>query len=131
MAWRAWEGKGLPGELVREMLIEAVEKRFGAARRDGFDHLLEFLTGNGGAYIAADTRAVARSMGLLPVNTPLYSPQSNGMGTVLAQLAAAFEYFHEVHPHSSFKTRSPREFRRHQAVHVRQEPVQGSALNCE
>lgn len=30
MAWRAWEGKGLPGEPVREMLIEAVERRFGA-----------------------------------------------------------------------------------------------------
>ena len=30
MAWRAWPGKGLPGEPVREMLIEAVEKRFGA-----------------------------------------------------------------------------------------------------
>lgn len=29
MAWRAWEGKGLPGEPVREMLIEAVERRFG------------------------------------------------------------------------------------------------------
>ena len=30
LAFRAWEGKGLPGEPVREMLIEAVEKRFGA-----------------------------------------------------------------------------------------------------
>ena len=29
LAWRAWEGKGLPGEPVREMLIEAVERRFG------------------------------------------------------------------------------------------------------
>jgi putative transposase len=29
MAWRAWEGRSLPGEPVREMLIEAVEKRFG------------------------------------------------------------------------------------------------------
>ena len=29
MAFRAWEGKGPPGEPVREMLIEAVEKRFG------------------------------------------------------------------------------------------------------
>ena len=29
MAWRAWEGKGLPGEPVRDMLVEAVERRFG------------------------------------------------------------------------------------------------------
>jgi len=27
--FRPWEGKGLPGELSREMLIEAVEKRLG------------------------------------------------------------------------------------------------------
>ena len=152
MAWRAWEGKGLPGEPVREMLIEAVEKRFGAVEAIPAGHRLEFLTDNGGAYIAADTRAVARSLGLLPVNTPVCSPQSNGMAesfvntfkrdyvarmdlrdaaTVLAQLAAAFEHFNEVHPHSSLKMRSPREFRRHQAGQVRQEPVEGSALNCE
>lgn len=152
MAWRAWEGKGLPGEPVREMLIEAVEKRFGVVEAVPADHRLEFLTDNGGAYIAADTRAVARSLGLLPVNTPVCSPQSNGMAesfvntfkrdyvarmdlrdaaTVLAQLAAAFEHFNEVHPHSSLKMRSPREFRRHQAGQVRQEPVEGSALNCE
>ncbi len=30
MALRAWEGKRRPGEQVREMLMEAVEKRFGA-----------------------------------------------------------------------------------------------------
>jgi hypothetical protein len=30
--------------------------------------------------------------------------------TVLAQLPAAFEHFNEVHPHSSLKMRSPREF---------------------
>lgn len=30
LAWRAWPGRGLPGEPVREMLIEAVEKRFGS-----------------------------------------------------------------------------------------------------
>jgi len=27
LAWRAWQGKGLPGEPVREMLIEAVESK--------------------------------------------------------------------------------------------------------
>jgi hypothetical protein len=33
MAWRAWEGKGLPGEPLREMLIEAVERYPSADRR--------------------------------------------------------------------------------------------------
>ncbi len=72
-------------------------------------------------------------LGLKPINTPVCSPQSNGMAesfvntfrrdylsrmdlsdapTVLAQLPAAFEHFNEVHPHSSLKMRSPREFRR-------------------
>ena len=61
--------------------------------------------------IAAETRALARSLGLKPINTPVCSPQSNGMAesfvntfkrdyvarmdlrdvkTVLAQLSAAF-----------------------------------------
>ena len=79
MDWRAWSGKGLPGEPVREMLIEAVEKRFGAVEAIPAQHALEFLTDNGGAYIAEDTRRIARSLGLKSVNTPVRSPQSNGM----------------------------------------------------
>lgn len=116
------------------------------------DHQLEFLTDNGGAYIAADTRAMARSLGLMPVNTPVCSPQSNGMAesfvntfkrdyvtrmdlrdaaTVTVQLPAAFEHFNEVHPHSSLKMRSPREFRRHQAAQPHQDPSKDRALRCE
>lgn len=146
MAWRAWEGKGLPGEPVREMLIEAVERRFGAVEAVPADQALEFLSDNGGAYIAAETRALARSLGLKPINTPVCSPQSNGMAesfvntfkrdyvarmdlrdarAVLAQLPAAFEHFNEMHPHSSLKMRSPREFRRLQATGADQ------ALYCE
>jgi putative transposase len=149
---RAWEGKGLPGEPVREMLIEAVEKRFGSVEALPTDHRLEFLSDNGSAYIAADTRALARSLGLTPINTPVCSPQSNGMAesfvrtfkrdyvarmdlsdaaTVLAQLPAAFEHFNEVHPHSSLKMRSPREFRRHQAAQARRSTVQEAVLHCE
>lgn len=75
MALRAWEGKGQPGEQVREMLIEAVEKRFGAVEAVPTEHRLEFLTDNGGAYIAADTRAMARSPALSPINTPVCSLQ--------------------------------------------------------
>ncbi len=152
LAWRAWEGKGLPGEPVREMLIEAVERRFGAADAIPAGHQLEFLSDNGGAYIAAETRALARSLGLKPINTPVCSPQSNGMAesfvntfkrdyvarmdlrdvnTVLAQLSAAFEHFNEVHPHSSLKMRSPREFRRQRAEQVRQEPAMDQALYCD
>ena len=69
----------MPGEPVREMLIEAVEKRFGAVEAVPTDHRLQFLSDNGSAYIAYETRHIARSLGLTPVNTPVCSPQSNGM----------------------------------------------------
>ena len=112
LAYRAWIGKGLPGEPVCEMLIEAVEKRFGAVEAIPATHTLEFLSDNGSAYIAHSTRNLARALGLTPINTPVCSPQSNGMAesfvntfkrdyvgrmdlsnaiAVLAQLPAAFE----------------------------------------
>lgn len=112
-------------------------------------HTLEFLTDNGGAYIAEDTRRIARLLGLKPINTPVCSPQSNGMAesfvntfrrdylsrmdlsdapTVLAQLPAAFEHFNEVHPHSALKMRSPREFRRLQRA---PQCITHQALHCE
>ena len=136
LAWRAWEGKGLPGEPVRDMLVEAVERRFGSVEAMPQECELEFLTDNGSAYIAHETRGVAKSLGLKPINTPVCSPQSNGMAesfvntfkrdymsrmdlrdapTVLAQLPGAFEHFNEIHPHSGLKMMSPREFRRRQS----------------
>lgn len=148
MAWRAWAGKGLPGEPVREMLIEAVEKRFGSPEGIPEGHQLEFLTDNGSAYIATQTRQIAKELGLKPINTPVCSPQSNGMAesfvntfrrdylsrmdlrdarTVLAQLPAAFEHFNEVHPHSSLKMKSPREFRQQQR---RVAQARDHALHC-
>ena len=151
LAYRAWEGKGLPGEPVREMLIEAVEKRFGNVEGIPKGHALEFLSDNGGAYIAAETRQIARQLGLRPVNTPVCSPQSNGMAesfvntfkrdyvsrmdlvdarTVMAQMATAFEHFNEVHPHSALKMRSPREFRQHRAAQQCSAQVE-QTLHCE
>ena len=40
---------------------------------------LQFLSDNVGACIAHETRHIASSLGLMPVNTPVCSPQSNGM----------------------------------------------------
>ena len=78
MAFRAWEGKGLPGQPVREMFIE-VKKRFRAVEAMPTGHLLQFLSDNGSVYIAHETRRIARSLGLTPVNTPVCSPQSDGV----------------------------------------------------
>ena len=151
LAFRAWSGKGLPGEPVCEMLIEAVEKRFGAVEAIPATHTLEFLSDNGSAYIANSTRSLARALGLKPINTPVCSPQSNGMAesfvntfkrdyvgrmdlsdavAVLAQLPAAFEHYNEVHPHSRLKMRSPREFRRHLAEKTRRAQLEQPALHC-
>jgi len=49
LAWRAREGKGLPGEPVRGMLIEAVKKRFGTVEPVSGGHKLKFLSDNGSA----------------------------------------------------------------------------------
>jgi len=151
LAWRAWEGKGLPGEPVREMLIEAVEKRFGAVEAIPSHHWLEFLSDNGSAYISSQTRSIARQLGLKPINTPVCSPQSNGMAesfvntfrrdylsrmdlsdarAVMRQLPAAFEHFNEVHPHSSLKMKSPRQFRHDQAAKQCQNRPAPPASNC-
>ncbi len=134
------------------MLIEAVEKRFGAVEAIPAQHALEFLTDNGGAYIAEDTRRIARSLGLKSVNTPVRSPQSNGMAesfvntfkrdyvsrmnrrdarTVLSQLAEAFEHFNEIHPHSALKMQSPREFRRGMLGRRRPDQADHQASRCE
>lgn len=137
--------KGCRGLPVREMLIEAVERRFGTVDDVPKELSLEFLNDNGGAYIAADTRTLARSLGLKPINTSVFSPQSNEITesfvntfkrdyvphmdlrdarAVLMQLPAAFEHFNEVHPHSSLKMLSPREFRQQRAA------MNNEALYC-
>lgn len=131
ISWRAWSSRGLPGEPVRDMLVEGVEARFGQAKvGDGVE--LEFLSDNGGAYRAKDTHALAKDLGIRPVHTPVCSPQSNGMAesfvntfkrdyvsqmdrssadTVLLQMPAAFSHFNEIHPHSSLGYKSPSMFR--------------------
>jgi transposase InsO family protein len=50
--------------------------------------------------------------------------------TVLAQLPAAFEHFNEIHPHSSLKMKSPREFRRQRVEHLRHAQLEQPALHC-
>lgn len=121
---------GYSGDDVRDVMLEAVEQRFGDALPES---PVQWLSDNGSTYTAERTRAFARQIGLLPLTTPVYSPQSNGMAesfvktmkrdyirhmpkpdrtTALRNLAIAFEHYNEEHPHSALKYRSPREFRR-------------------
>lgn len=50
--------------------------------------------------------------------------------TVMAQMAAAFEHFNEVHPQSALKMKSPREFRQHRAAQQRLPQIE-QTLHCE
>ena len=130
MSWVATTG-GHSGDVVRDVMLAAVESRFGHALKVPKE--IEWLTDNGSGYIAQRTRAFAAELGLKPLTTPVCSPQSNGMAesfvktikrdyiafmpkpdavTAVRNLAIAFEHYNEQHPHSALKYRSPREFRR-------------------
>jgi transposase InsO family protein len=76
IAWRAVTGAGISGSDVRDMMLEAVETRFGGYRAP---QPVEMLSHNGSPYIAKDTRVFARQIGLKPCFTPIKSPQSNGI----------------------------------------------------
>jgi len=133
IAWRAVAGAGISGSDVRDMMLEAVEKRFGACRAP---EQIEILSDNGSAYTAKDMRVFAAQIGLKACFTPVASPQSNGMAesfvktfkrdyarinplpdanTVLVALHRWFEDYNENHPHGGLKWRSPRDFIRAQS----------------
>jgi transposase InsO family protein len=128
LAWRAVANAGISGSDIRDMMLEAVECRFGSYRTPA---VIEMLSDNGSPYIAKDTRIFARQLGLKPCFTPVQSPQSNGISeafvktlkrdyvhvtplpdaeAVLALIGAWIEDYNENHPHSGLKMRSPREF---------------------
>lgn len=128
IAWSAVANAGVSGEMVRDLMVAAVERRFGATKTP---HPVEWLSDNGSAYIAKDTADMARALGLKLLFTPVRSPESNGMSesfvktlkrdyarlhvltdadAILAMLPDWIEDYCEVHPHSGLKFRSPREF---------------------
>jgi putative transposase len=131
MGWLATSG-GVSGEMVRDLMAESLEHRFGPAVLSA-PHPIEWLSDNGPCYTADDTREFARSVGLLACNTPSYSPESNGMAEafvktfkrdyvyvnrlpsaveVIAQLPRWFADYNEFHPHKGLGMRSPREYLR-------------------
>ena len=77
IAWRVVVNAGISGSDIRDMMLEAVERRFGCCQAP---HPVEVLTDNGAPYTAKDTRVFARQLGLRPCFTPVRSPQSNGLG---------------------------------------------------
>lgn len=122
----------ITGEMVRDLMAESVERRFGALALK-VPHPIEWLSDNGPPYTATETRDFGEALGLIVCTTPAYSPESNGMAesfvktfkrdyvylnelhsgvSVMNQLAAWFEDYNEVHPHKGLRLQSPREYRR-------------------
>lgn len=127
--WAASTG-GFDSETVQDVMLGAVERRFGSGLPAS---PVEWLTDNGSCYRAYETRQFARIVGLEPKNTAVRSPESNGIAesfvktmkrdyisimpkpdglTAVKNLAEAFEHYNEWHPHSALGYRSPREYLR-------------------
>jgi transposase InsO family protein len=132
VAWIATTG-GISGEMVRDLMLACVERRFGMPKAP---HAVRWLADNGSAYTARETLDFAAALGLVPCFTPVRSPESNGVSeafvktlkrdyarvqprpdaaTVLDQLPGWIEDYNEVHPHRGLQMRSPREFIRSQS----------------
>jgi putative transposase len=136
--------EGIKGEDVRDLMVIAVEQRFGQINR--LTESIEWLTDNGSCYTATETRGFARDIGFLPLTTPVQSPQSNGMAeafvrtfkrdyvavnskpdaeTVIRALPDWFDHYNRLHPHRALGYRSPREFIAQRSTSNQTEPVSG------
>ena len=68
---------GITGDDVRDLMLAAVEHRFGLVNRQPVT--IEWLSDNGSCYVADETRSFAREIVLESRTTPTESPQSNGI----------------------------------------------------
>lgn len=124
---------GISGDLIRDLMAESIETRFGLVEKA--PHRIQWLSDNGPAYIARETRSFAKMIGLEVCTTPYRSPESNGMaesfvktfkrdyvqlhplldaGEVMALIPYWFCDYNENHPHKGLKMMSPREYRQNQ-----------------
>jgi putative transposase len=122
---------GIDGNLIRDLMVEAMEARFGSINR--LPEPIEWLSDNDAAYIAKETIAFAQSVGFEVCTTPYYSPESNGMAEVivntfkrdyvhanplyntqrfLKQLPKCFEDDNGLHPITTLRRTTPRKYRR-------------------
>jgi transposase InsO family protein len=127
IAWHATTG-GISGEMVRDMMLACVERRFAAIRAS---HPVQWLADNGSAYTAGETLEFAAALGLVACFTPVRSPESNGVSeafvktlkrdytriqprpdaaAVLQMVPIWIEDYNDHHPHSGLRMRSPRAF---------------------
>jgi putative transposase len=122
--------KGVDGQMIRDLMLESVEYRFGSLKVPAS---LQWLSDNGSCYTAKETVSFGRSLGLDIRTTPAYSPESNGMAeafvktfkrdyvwfgnlqdanAVMNQLPKWIEDYNEKAPHKALRMMSPREYLR-------------------
>jgi len=125
IAWSAVANAGISGSDVRDMMLEAVEKRFRVIRAS---QPVEHLSDNGSAYTARETRLFAGALNPVPCYTPVAGPQSNGMSesfvktlkrdyirlspipdaeTALRLIHGWIEDYNEIHPPKRGHSKSP------------------------
>ncbi len=148
---RSWRRLGRDG---RDLMVEAVEWRFGQAKTP---HPVEWLSDNGSAYIARETAQIALALGLRLAFTPVRSPESNGMAeafvktlkrdyarlhlipdaeTALALLPSWIDDYNDSHPHSGLRFLSQESSEQRLKVPncnpspVRSDGVHSKALTC-
>ena len=123
--------RSLTGADIRTLMDRTLWARFGEATLKA-PHAIQWLSDNGSQYTATATVLYAHELGLVPITTPAYSPESNGLAeafvgtfkrdylgdadlrdaeSVLRQLAGWFDDYNSQAPHSALGMRSPREYR--------------------
>ena len=124
----------LTGADIRTLMDRTLWARFGEATLKA-PHAVQWLSDNGPPYTATASVLYAHELGLVPITTPSYSPQSNGLAeafvhtfkrayvdgaelrdaeSVLAQLSGWIEDYNTRAPHSALRMRSPVEYRAEQ-----------------
>jgi len=129
-AWAA-SPRPLNGGDIRTLMDKALWARFGEATTTA-PHAIQWLSDNGPQYTATASVLYAHELGLVPITTPAYSPESNGLAegfvhtfkrdyvnvhelrdaeSVLAQLGSWIDDYNRQAPHSALGMRSPAEYR--------------------
>jgi putative transposase len=124
------EARPITGKDVRRLMRRAVHARFGP---QGTSAAVQWLSDNEGIYTALETVIEAERLGLVPITTPVASPESNGMAEafvntlrrdyvdgadlesavrVLEQVPGWIADYNENAPHSALGYRSPVAYRR-------------------
>ena len=121
----------LQAEDIEELMVNAVEKRFGESLRAPRE--IQWLSDRGSIYRAKSVKALSKHLNLQCCYTRAYSPESNGMAeafvktikrdyvyqadcfdaeTVLKHLPEWFDDYNHVAPHSALGMRSPVEYKK-------------------